>query len=127
MLQSEDRQLAAMTAFLIGTGLHSALQAHNWASFARGYNGPNYAINHYDIRLKAEYQKYSAGVLPDLNVRATQLYLTYLDYHPGGIDGIAGQHTLSALADFQTANNLPNTSIIDDACVADLYQSVLAL
>jgi hypothetical protein len=127
MQQSEDQQLAAMTAFLIGTGLRAALRSHDWASFARGYNGPNYAINRYDTRLKAEYQKYSSGVPPELNVRAAQLYLTYLGFHPGGIDGIAGLHTLSALAEFQTQNSLPSTGIIDDACVAGLRQAVLAI
>lgn len=127
MSKSEDQQLAAMTAFLVGTRLRAALQAHDWISFARGYNGPNYAINHYDLRLNAEYQKYSTGVLPDLNVRAAQLYLTYLGFHPGGIDGIAGQHTLSALAEFQANNHLQSTSIIDDSCVADLRQAVMSI
>lgn len=78
MSNSEDQQLMAVGNFLISNGLSTALRAHDWASFARGYNGPGYAINRYDIRLNGEYQKYSAGVLPDLNVRAAQLFLTYL-------------------------------------------------
>src|SRR5690348_6259516 len=53
MSDSEDRQLSAMAAFLRRTGLAASLQAHDWASFARGYNGPNYAINRYDIRLNS--------------------------------------------------------------------------
>jgi hypothetical protein len=125
MSTSEDQQLAAMAAFLVGTGLRATLQAHDWASFARGYNGPNYAINRYDLRLNAEYQKYSTGILPDLNVRAAQLYLTYLGFHPGGIDGIAGQHTLSALAEFQANNHMQSTSLIDDACVTNLRKAVM--
>ncbi len=91
MSQSEDQQLAAMGNFLVATKLQASLQAHDWATFARGYNGPNYAINRYDVRLNGEFQKYLSGVLPDLNVRAAQLYLTYLGFHPGAIDGIAGQ------------------------------------
>jgi hypothetical protein len=31
--------------------------------FARGYNGPNFVINRYDVRLNAEFQKFSGGVL----------------------------------------------------------------
>jgi hypothetical protein len=124
--ESEDRQLTAMAAFLDRTGVRAALQAHDWVSFARGYNGPKYAINRYDIRLNAEYQKYAAGILPDLNVRAAQLYLTYLGFHPGAIDGIAGERTLSALAEFQAKNGIQNTSIIDDTCVAGLRHAVMA-
>src|SRR5215469_13211894 len=37
MVDSEDQQLLAMGNFLTKTGLAAALQAHNWAGFARGY------------------------------------------------------------------------------------------
>ena len=113
MSQSEDQQLAAMGSFLVSSRLQSSLQSHDWSTFARGYNGPNYAINRYDAKLNGEYQKYSSGVLPDLTVRAAQLYLTYLGFHPGQIDGIAGRITLDALSQFQTKNKLPNTNAID--------------
>jgi hypothetical protein len=126
MSDSEDRQLTAIGNFLTRTGLGTYLRAHDWASFARGYNGPNYAINRYDIRLNSEYQKYSAGALPDLNVRAAQLYLTYLGFHPGPIDGIAGEHTLAALAQFQTENGIQNTTGMDDGCVAQLRNALAA-
>jgi peptidoglycan hydrolase-like protein with peptidoglycan-binding domain len=80
----------AMAHFLSANGIAVSLRAHDWASFARRYNGPNYAINRYDVKLGSQFQRYSAGVLPDLSVRAAQLYLTYLGFHPGTIDGIAG-------------------------------------
>ena len=124
MSDSEDRQLMAMTSFLTHTGLASFLRGHDWASFARGYNGPNFAINRYDVRLNSEYQRFSAGVLPDLSVRAAQLYLTYLGFHPGPIDGIAGEHTLSALADFETQTGIPHVTAIDDTCVAGLQSAL---
>ena len=120
MSQSEDQQLAAMASFLTRTKLQASLQAHDWTTFARGYNGPNYVINRYDVRLNGEFQKYSSGVLPDLNVRSAQLYLTYLGFHPGPADGIAGAQTLSALAQFQSQNGLPNTNGIDENVVAAL-------
>jgi hypothetical protein len=120
MAESEDQQLAAMANFLIASRLDIPLQTHDWASFARGYNGPNYALNRYDIRLNSEFQKCSAGGLPDLNVRAAQLYLTYLHFCPGAVDGIAGSRTLSALADFQTQINLPKRSPINAETVAQL-------
>jgi hypothetical protein len=124
MSESEDQQVAAMADFLISSRLNVSLQAHDWTSFARGYNGANYAINRYDTRLNAEFQKYSAGGLPDLNVRAAQLYLTYLGFHPGPIDGIAGTRTVSALADFQTQHGLEITSSIDADTVAQLYSAI---
>jgi N-acetylmuramidase/Putative peptidoglycan binding domain len=120
MSESEDQQLVAMGNFLISSRLNVPLQAHDWASFARGYNGANYAINRYDIRLNGEFQKYNAGGSPDLNVRAAQLYLTYLGFHPGPIDGVAGTRTLSALADFQTNHRLAQTNTIDANAVAQL-------
>jgi len=124
MSQSEDRQLAAMGNFLISTKLQAPLKALDWKAFARGYNGPNYAINRYDERLNAEYQKCSSGLLPDLRVRAAQLYLTYLGFDPGPVDGIAGQHTRSALAQFQTRAGMPTTAIIDADTVARLQAAL---
>jgi hypothetical protein len=120
MSQSEDQQLTAMAGFLVSTKLQASLQAHDWSTFAHGYNGPNYAINRYDVRLNGEFQKYSAGALPDLNVRAAQLYLTYLGFHPGPADGIAGKQTLAALSQFQTKNGFSITNAIDADVVTQL-------
>jgi len=127
MSESEDRQLVAMGNFLTGSRLNISLQAHDWTSFARGYNGANYVVNRYDVRLNSEFHKYSAGVLPDLNVRAAQLYLTYLGFHPGPIDGIAGIRTLSSLTQFQTRNGLQLTSGIDADTVAQLRAALTSV
>jgi hypothetical protein len=120
MMESEDRQLAAMGTFLVKRGLDASLRVHDWTSFAKGYNGKNFAINRYDVRLNGEFQKFSVGVLPDLDVRAAQLYLTYLGFHPGKIDGIPGDRTLSALAQFQTQRGFPNTTVIDENTMTQL-------
>jgi hypothetical protein len=125
MSESEDKQLAAVGSFLASTNLQLPLRAHDWTTFARGYNGPNFAINHYDSRLNGEFQKYSAGPLPDLLARAAQLYLIYLGFHPGPVDGVAGRQTLSGLAQFQTANGLPQTSTIDGSTVTQLQTALL--
>jgi len=124
MSESEDRQLTAMGRFLISAGLNVALKAHNWVAFANGYNGPDYSINRYDTRLKAEFNKCCAGGLPDLNERAVQLYLTYLGLHPGPIDGFAGTRTFSALAEFQEKRGLAITSTINATLVAQLRAEV---
>ncbi|HEX5434006.1 MAG TPA: peptidoglycan-binding domain-containing protein [Candidatus Angelobacter sp.] len=52
-----------------------------------------------------------------------QLYLTYLGFHPGSIDGIAGQHTLDALAQFQSQQGSAATTAIDDQCLAQLRKA----
>jgi hypothetical protein len=124
MVGSEDAQLAAMASFLKAAKLAAALRAHDWTTFARGYNGSNFVINRYDVRLNGEYQKFSVGVLPDLNVRAAQLYLTYHGFHPGPIDGVAGEQTLSALSQFQKQNGLPETGSVDEAVVAELRKAL---
>jgi hypothetical protein len=124
MSASEDKQLTAMANLLLSSRLNVALQAHDWASFAHGYNGANYAINRYDIRLNGEFQKCSTGGLPDLNVRAAQLYLTYLGFHPGPIDGVAGTRTLAALADFQTQHGLAQSAAVDADAVTRLSSAL---
>src|SRR6202011_4989611 len=52
MSESEDAQLAAVASFLTARHLDISLKAHDWTSFARGYNGPNFAKNNYDARLR---------------------------------------------------------------------------
>ena len=126
MSVSEDNQLAAMGSFLATSKLHRYLQAKDWTSFARRYNGASYAINQYDKRLQGEYQKYSAAGTPNLDVRAAQLYLTYLGFHPGPIDGVAGTLTLSALADFQQQKGLDPSSSIDADTVTQLITALPA-
>jgi N-acetylmuramidase len=124
MSESEDDQLAAMGTFLIKSRLHISLQAHDWSSFARGYNGPNYLINRYDVRLASELQKYSAGAVPDVSVRAAQLYLTYLSLHPGPIDGVAGVETLAAFSQFANQNAFPNRGTLDTDSMIQLRDAL---
>ena len=53
MVDSENAQLDAFRSFLQSNRLSGPLQAHDWASFARGYNGPNFAMNQYDTQFNA--------------------------------------------------------------------------
>ncbi len=113
MSESEDKQLLAVGAEIKHNRLDGALRSHDWAKFARGYNGSNYAINQYDDRLRAAHQKYCAGPLPDLDTRAAQLYLTYLGFAPGPVDGVAGRFTRSAVQQFQERQGVSPTAHID--------------
>ncbi len=126
MTVSENEQLRAMAGEIIHNGLHKALSAHDWPAFARGYNGPEYAKNRYDMQLAAAYQKYALGPLPDINVRATQMYLTYLGYQPGSIDGVPGKSTYSALNAFQQQNGLALTNEINETLLSILKEKALA-
>ena len=125
MSQSEDSQLGAFAAFLKSTGLDGPLRAHDWTSFARGYNGPGYSKNQYDVRLRGDFQKYSVGALPDIEIRSVQMCLIYRGFHPGTVDGVEGQLTTAALQDFQKSVGLPPTGVIDPATMALLKPEAL--
>lgn len=56
---SECEQLQAMFRFIKANHLNDELRAHNWAGFARGYNGPSYAKNGYHTKLAAAFAKWS--------------------------------------------------------------------
>lgn len=115
MIDNEDAQLQGMANFVRAAGLKTALAQHNWAGFARGYNGADFAKNQYDVRLAADFQKYSQGPLPDLRARQVQAYLTYLGFDVAGVDGIVGKRTRSGVARFREMNGLGDSDRIDDA------------
>lgn len=124
MTASENEQLIGMAGEIGHNELDHVLRAHDWAAFARGYNGPEYARNSYDTRLAAAYQKFAIGPLPDLTVRAGQIYLMYLGYPPGAVDGVMGRVTRSAMNEFQERNGLPVTSQMDEEQMAGLRRAV---
>lgn len=127
MQVSENHQLIGMAGEISHNKLDRALRNHDWAVFACGYNGPAYAINSYDKRLSDAYQKYASGLLPDLTIRAAQIYLTFLGYHPGPVDGIMGRFTRSALNSFQFEYNLPLDDRVDNDLLALLSNAVSKL
>jgi hypothetical protein len=59
MAESEGAQLDLMVGFIQRNGLGPYLAAHDWAGFARRYNGPGYAANRYDTKLAAAYERHS--------------------------------------------------------------------
>lgn len=127
MVASENEQLLCTIGTLIEGGSVDALRAKDWANFARRYNGPNYAINNYDLRLSAAYQKFSYGGTPDLRIRMAQTYLTYLGFHPGTIDGIVGKQTRDAMNLFQAKAGLGPTTVLDDETLEHLCSRIDAL
>lgn len=121
MSDSEDAQLTGMASFIKTNGMANYLAAHNWSAFARAYNGPNYVTNRYDIQLNGFYQKYLVSPLPDLQVRAVQMYLQFRGIDCHGIDGVLGSATLDAIKTFQISAGIPPTGSLD----TDTLQALL--
>lgn len=61
MATDELSQLEAFAEFVKHNNLTQALIDKDWATFARRYNGAQYAANHYDTKLAAAYAKYSGA------------------------------------------------------------------
>ena len=59
MYESEAKQLLAFVRFVKVNNLDDELRRKDWAGFARGYNGSNYAINKYDKKMANAYLKFS--------------------------------------------------------------------
>jgi N-acetylmuramidase/Putative peptidoglycan binding domain len=61
MVAGEPQQLNAFVSFVKKAGLADELTRLDWAGFARGYNGPAYKSNKYDVKLAAAYNFHMAG------------------------------------------------------------------
>ena len=55
MNSSELNQIKAFCNFIKDNGLVSVIKKLDFATFARRYNGPNYAQNNYDVKLRKAY------------------------------------------------------------------------
>jgi hypothetical protein len=67
--KDEGNQLDAFCCYVKEVGLDDDLRAHNWAEFARRYNGPEYKKNRYDEKLSKAHAKYAAQSLPESSPR----------------------------------------------------------
>lgn len=60
MKVTQRNHLRAFVAFIKSeAALLKAIRAENWTDFARAYNGKNYAINKYDIKMAAAFETFS--------------------------------------------------------------------
>jgi LysM repeat protein len=58
MYKSEGKQLDAFVNFIkADPAMHSALKRLDWAGFAERYNGPGYAANNYDTKMRDAYNR----------------------------------------------------------------------
>ena len=58
-IHSERGQMRGFVGFIRGRKLDDELKDLRWADFARVYNGPSYAQNHYDEKLARAYARYA--------------------------------------------------------------------
>lgn len=58
MFASEAQHLRIFLGFCKAKGLVKHIRAHQWASFARGYNGPRYRDTAYDVLLTNAWKRY---------------------------------------------------------------------
>jgi hypothetical protein len=65
LTQTEAAHLDAFVAFVSSDkAMAEALRKKDWATFARRYNGPGYAKNSYDTKLKSAYDSFAAEAAP---------------------------------------------------------------
>ena len=126
MVQDEDSQLLAMIGFMTSNSLDKALRTRDWQTFARIYNGSNYAANQYDVKLEVQYGRFSSGSMPDIEVRTAQAALMLLGHPPGKIDGVIGNRTRDAIKGYQIASALAVTGALDSSTYASLYQTAFS-
>ncbi len=108
MIADEAAQLRAVQAFILGApALHRALDAADWARLAFYYNGAGYKKNHYDTLLAQHAAALAEpGHAPRFDLRQAQACLLYLGYLRGGVDGVMGPQTRTALAAFRVDQGL---------------------
>lgn len=121
-ISGEDAQLLIMAGFLAANNLVKPLRERDWETFARRYNGREYAKNRYHLKLEEAYDRFSTGSLPDIELRTAQAALLYLGYAPGKIDGVIGRRTRGALRSFRIAAGLPSGDDLDGPAYQELMR-----
>lgn len=58
MSESHEKQLELMYHFMYNSGCLKNLKEKDWAGFAKKYNGPGYAQNAYDQKLRNSYENF---------------------------------------------------------------------
>ena len=72
MKRNEAEHLDSFVRYVTAdSALVAALKARDWATFAKGYNGKNYATNKYDVKLREAYVR-SAALSPPEGATAVE-------------------------------------------------------
>lgn len=119
-----EGQFDAVVAYLSAFGVIPHLKRGDWSAVARLYNGSDYAVNKYDTKMKAEYERLikKTNVVPTSSgmvragskgpqVREVQNLLKLLGYNLN-VDGDFGKSTQDAVKEFQIANGLEADGVV---------------
>lgn len=150
MAYSAGKHLEAFCRYIKVNHLVDELRDHDWTRFARQYNGPGYAANHYDTKMADKYHSMVAvwaskvqqvranqptGPENDYDtdrhiVAAVQAALNALngDSVPSlKVDGWYGPKTHNAIVRFEQEMGYEGTGIVDDTLLANLGLNANAL
>lgn len=119
----EDHQLLAFASFVAANGaMLAALSAHDWAGFARRYNGPGYRQNAYDTKLAAEFARARRrGDDPERgDIAAVQAALNVAVAAGLAVDGWMGPRTEAAIRTYQEREGLELDGAVTPALLAAL-------
>ncbi|MCI5074779.1 N-acetylmuramidase domain-containing protein [Oricola sp.] len=128
-------QTRLMLRFLQRNGLTDVIRAHDWATFARAYNGPGYRTHRYDSRIAAAYARHARGAKAPAGgavlrrgdggetVADLQRMLTATGY-PLAPDGRFGPATARAVERFQSDLGLAVDGIVGPQTRAALETAV---
>lgn len=134
-------QACLMARYIETAGLAAALRARDWASFARGYNGPSYRRNLYHIRIAAAYERNRRLQSPAGPESATRLLLRQgsrgeavrdLQFklialgYPLQPDGAYGEATADAVSRFQKDRALQIDGVAGERTYAAIEASLAA-
>lgn len=125
MYLSEREHLNAFVSFIQVNGLDRHLRARNYAAFARGYNGPAYAKNSYDTKIRDAFQRLErvssvSNTVTREDIRDVQRRLMGLGINPGPVDGLMGPRTSSAIREFQRKNSREINGRVDRELISFL-------
>ena len=122
MCDREAAHLGAFIGFCRKNGLVEALQARDWTTFARGYNGPG-QVDHYAALLKSAYDRHAAHAAaapgdqvlhlldrgPAVSKLQELLRAAGSNIEP---DGVFGQQTEAAVRQFQSDRGLAADGVV---------------
>ena len=83
-------QVQLMMRYIETSGLTAKLNEHDWAGFARAYNGPGYRRNKYDRKLRAAYRRFAGQASQGNNPPSSRnaLPLLRLGSFGAGVSGL---------------------------------------
>lgn len=125
-----DGQVEAMLRFIKVNGLIKYINAKDWTTFAKRYNGPSYRKNKYHTKMADAYIRYSTGTVAQSDVSLIRLMQTMLNAvgeYKLAVDGVMGEQTKTALMDYQLKNGLVPDGVYGPLSRAELERDYVEI